>query len=79
MDQEKTKFEERSLQSDLHKVSGLDNDQEDLVCKAILIKQRVRGYLDEDDVDDLLRDLESQRLIDSYDRRYILKKLYGDQ
>jgi ribosomal protein S13 len=77
MDEENIIFEERDLERVLHRVSGLDDDQEELICKAILIKQKARGELDEDDVDDLLRDLQGQRLIDSYLRRDILRKLYG--
>ena len=72
-----SQFDKRSLEKSLHSVGALSDDQEALVLNALLLKQRDCGEVDKDTADDLLRDLEKQNLISSYNRRDIINELYG--
>lgn len=79
MTQETREFDEYFLEKALHSIGALSDDQEEMILKALLIMQKDRGEVGRDDADKLLRDFERQRLISTYNRRDILKKLYADE
>ena len=79
MTEETCEFNEHDLKKVLHEVSYLDREQEELILKALMIKQRECDVVDAKCAEKLLKELEKQELISSSNRRDILKKLYADK
>ncbi len=79
MTEEACEFDEHDLKKVLHSVSYLDKEQEELILRALMIKQRECDVVNEKCAEKLLKELEKQELITSSNRRDILKKLYADK